>query len=191
MKVTYLLLVLAIAALPVCRADDASAQPPLVLSVNHTDHPYERIESLFTSLQTDSDLSLAPDQFAAALGDDAADCLKLLQVQLISVHQGQVLVELSRSLNTTTKKGTKIRVAGRISFTLKREPDGRLLVTEISGIQVRSFWLGFIGWMQLERLSVGVNTANHDNTDITAELKTSIGRISRAGQLDQDGKPVK
>ncbi|MBS1992566.1 MAG: hypothetical protein JSS83_18740 [Cyanobacteria bacterium SZAS LIN-3] len=136
-------------------------------------------------------MSLAPDQFAATLGDDAADCLKLLQVQLVSVHQGRVLVELSQSLNTTTKKGTKIRVADRISFTLSRESDGRLLVSEISGIQVRSFWLGFIGWMHLEKLSVGVNTVNHDNTDITAVLKTSIGHISRAGQLDQDGKPVK
>jgi|GEM_PF-5166223 len=192
MKPMYALLIAAFLFLPLAEAKDRTPLSSLVLPEIQKDHPYDRIAALFSALPDGTDLG--PDQFVQKLGADANGYLTLFGVTKITANKGTVTVELAKSLDLVTRKGTKLQVEKQFSFSVQTQPGGKILCASVTGIRVKSFWFAILGWMPLQSLSIdhssGQDATHRDNTIIKAQFSSRIGLIERVGELDIDGKLV-
>jgi len=196
MKPMYALLIAVFIFLPSAEAKERTAISSLVLPDIQKDHPYDRIARLFAALPDGTDLG--PDRFVATLGADANGYLMLFGVTKITSSKGTVTVDLAKPLDMVTRKGTKVQVESRFSFSVQMQPGGKILCGDVKGIRVKSFWFAILGWMPMQSLSIdrtfaasqgsSHDIAHYDNTTIKAQFRSGVGLIERGAELDIDGR---
>jgi hypothetical protein len=172
------------AALALSAGQDAQAAEPEPLPLAHIDHPYQRVEQLFSAIP--SGTSLDRPQFEPAMGADVAEYLNLLGTIHVDSLNGAIKLDLSNLYNGKTKGGTRIQMDKQLSFTYRRDSNGTIDCHDIVGLRVKPFRL--LGWMPLKEIVVTQDTAG--NTRIAIVLDTIIGTVNYSKTLGQDGQPL-
>jgi len=164
-------------------ASSGGPHRPIPINGNAVANPYQYILEVFASIPSGTSLDQA--QFDSALGVDAGNFLRSLNVVHVDSLNNTVKVKLSAPY-TNSMNGAEIRLGLLVQFTFRVDATGTLICDPVAGIDVKANSL--LGWMPVKHVEVSHDTAG--NTIIEVEVSTFLGTVKRVIRLDPTGKPI-